>query len=115
MKKNRYFDEEFKRNLIAQIDNGMLTKAQASREYQLAPSLIDRWQQQVHEGTLRARPSAREAQLERELERYKKKVGELSIQVDLLKKLNEVSASMRESSGSIVTGKRSAGSRQDAD
>jgi len=60
--------------------------------------LLDRWQKQIHEGTLRSRPSAREKQLERELDLYKKKVGELSVQVDLLKKLN----------GYVVTGKASA-------
>ena len=108
MKKYRSFDEEFKRDLIARIDSGELTKSQAAREHNLSSSLVDRWQRQIHEGSLRSRPSAREKQLERELDLYKKKVGELSVQVDLLKKLKEVSASMRRSNGYVVTGKVSA-------
>ncbi len=120
MKKYRHFDEEFKREVVARIDSGSMTKAQASREYNLSSSLIDRWQRQIHEGTMRPRPSAREKQLERELEMYKKKVGELSMQVDLLKKLKEASASMvrgttlRRSNGYVVTGKSSAPSGKDA-
>lgn len=108
MKKYRSFDEEFKRDLVAQIDSGAITKAQAAREHNLSSTLIDRWQRQIHDGSLRSRPSLREKQLERELETYKKKVGELSVQVDLLKKVKEASASMRKSNGCVVTGKTSA-------
>lgn len=108
MKKYRSFDEEFKRDLVAQIDSGAITKAQAAREHNLSSTLIDRWRSQIHDGSLRSRPSLREKQLERELEIYKKKVGELSVQVDLLKKVKEASASMRRSNGYVVTGKMSA-------
>ena len=101
----RYFTEEFKRNLIGQVDGGAITQAQASRENSLSPSLLDRWRRQIHDGSLRARPTANEKRLERELEQYKKKVGELTIQIDLLKKISEFSASMRRSNGYVVTGK----------
>lgn len=104
MKKHHRYSEEFKRALIAQIDSGAVTKAAASRENNISTSLIDRWQKQIHEGTLQSRPTARERQLERELDRYKKKVGELTIQNELLKKLNETCASMRRSNGYVVTG-----------
>lgn len=104
MKKYRQFSEEFKRWLIAQIDSGGISKAAACREHEIFPSLLDRWQQQIHDGTLQARPTARERQMERELDRYKKKVGELRIQNELLKKLNETCASMRRLSGYVVTG-----------
>jgi len=105
MKKYRSFVQEFKRDLIARIDSGAMTKAQATREHNISPSQIDRWQKQIHDGTPRSRPSAREKQLERELEAYKKKVGELSVPVDLLKKLNETCASMRRPDEYVVTGK----------
>jgi transposase-like protein len=114
MKKYRHFDEEFKRDLIARIDSGALTGAQACREHNLSPSLVDRWKRQIHEGTLRPRPSAREKQLERELEQYKKKVGEQAVQIDLLKKIKEFSASMRKSNGYVVTGNPTAPSRKGA-
>jgi len=111
-KKYRRHDELFKRDLIARIDSGQITKAQAAREYNLALTLIDRWRRQIHDGSMRHHPSPRERQLERELEIYKKKVGELSVQVDLLKKLKAYSESMRKSNGYVVTGLSSAPSKK---
>ncbi|MBI5637214.1 MAG: transposase [Nitrospinae bacterium] len=70
MKKYRHFDEEFKRDLVARIDSGEITASQACREHNLASSLVDRWKRQIHEGTPRSKPSAREKQLERGLEQY---------------------------------------------
>ena len=113
-KQYRHFDDDFKRNLIARIDSGGLTKGQASRECHLSGSVIDRWQRQIHEGTLRVHPTANEKKLIHELDMYKKKVGELSLQIDLLKKVNETSASMRRSSGYIVTGGNTDRSGKDA-
>lgn len=104
-KKYRNFDDEFRREVISRIDNGEISKSQAAREYAISPSLIDRWRKQIHDGTMRSRVSRREKQLERELEMYKKKVGEQSILIDLLKKINYTSACMRKSSGYVVTGK----------
>jgi transposase-like protein len=104
MKRYRQFTEDFKRSLVAQIDSGAISKAAAARENNISPSLIDRWQQQIHEGRIQSRATARERQLERELDCYKKKVGELTIQNELLKKLNETCASMRRSNGYVVTG-----------
>ena len=51
-------------------------------------------------------PSARERQLMRENDWYKKKVAEQAMEIDLLKKIEEYSARMRKSNGSIVTGRR---------
>jgi len=113
-KQYRHFDDDFKRNLIARIDSGGLTKSQASREHHISGSVIDRWQRQIHEGSLRVHPTANEKKLIHELDMYKKKVGELSLQIDLLKKVNETSASMRRSSGYIVTGGNTDRSGKDA-
>jgi len=114
MKRYRQYSEEFKRELIAQIDSGAVTKAAASRENNISQSLLDRWQKQIHEGTMQSRPTVREKQLERELDRYKKKVGELTIQNELLKKLNETCASMRRSNGYVVTGSTTGPSKRGA-
>jgi hypothetical protein len=59
MKKYRRFTEEFKRSLVPQIDSGAISKAAASRENNISPSLIERWQQQIHEGTMQSRPTVR--------------------------------------------------------
>ena len=104
MKKYRQFSEEFKRSLVAQIESGVISKAAAARENDISPSLINRWQNQICEGRMQSMPTARERQLEKELDHYKKKVGELTIQNELLKKLNKTYPSMRRSCGCVVTG-----------
>ena len=68
MKKYRQFTEDFKRSIVAQIDSGAISKAAAVRENNISPSLIGRWQQQIHDGRMQPRPTGRERQLERELE-----------------------------------------------
>ena len=104
MKKYRQFSEEFKRSLVAQIESGVISKAAAARENDISPSLINRWQNQICEGNMQLRSTARERQLEKELDHYKKKVGELTIQNELLKKLNETYPATRRSCGCVVTG-----------
>ena len=105
MKKYRYFPLEYKQQIIQEIESGLRTRAAIAREEHLSSSLIDRWRKQIREGTMVNHPSARERQLERELDRYKKKVGELTLENDLLKKIDEYCRSMRKSNGSIVTGR----------
>ncbi len=47
MKQYRHFEEDFKRDVVARIDSGAMTKAQVAREHNISSSLIDRWQVSV--------------------------------------------------------------------
>jgi len=114
MKKYRQFTDDFKRGLVAQIDSGVVSKAAAAREHDLSPTLVERWCSQIHQGTLRYKPTKRERQLEKELDQYKKKVGELTMANEHLKKIPEFLASMRKSNGSVVTGLNTAPLRRGA-
>ena len=114
MKKYRSFSNEFKREITALIENGALSIAEASRKHNIAPSLIDRWRKQIRSNTMPDKPTAKEKQLEKELDKYKKKVGELTLQVDLLKKLSSDLALMRKSNGLIITGRKPAESKEAA-
>ena len=114
MKKYRTFSTEFKHGIIAQIDSDTITLAAAAREHNISPSLLDKWRRQIHEGTLRDTPTANEKQLEKELDKYKKKVGELALEVDLLKKLNSDLAHTKKWNGFVVTKKQSNPSCRDA-
>ena len=49
-KRYRSFSSEFKRELVAEIDAGKYTIAEAAREHGISRSLVDRWVRQVHEG-----------------------------------------------------------------
>jgi len=102
-KRYRTYGYQFKKDLVDQIDGGLLSVNQAAREHSITPSLIKRWADQVHEGTLVNKPTAKEKALERDLERYKKKVGELTLANDLLKKTIESSQRMRRLNSCVVT------------
>ena len=85
-KTRRQFTREFKLQVIREIEAGK-TMAQAAREHQLRPNLIARWQKQHGQYAERSfagaghayTESARVAELER-------KVGQLTMEADLLKK-----------------------------
>lgn len=102
-RKYRSYTTEFKQELIARIDSGEIGLFEASREHNIAHSLLERWRKRIHEGTLTERSMSREKQLERELDQYKKKVGELTLQVDLLKKLQRELAEKKRQDGYIIT------------
>ena len=114
MKKYRSFTEDFKRSLVIRIDSGQISKSGAARENDLSPSLIDRWCKQIHEGTLQHHPTKRERQLEKELDQYKKKVGELTMMDEHLKKIPEFLASLRKSDGCVITGLNTVPSKRGA-
>lgn len=112
-KKYRSFSQQFKRELVAQIDAGTISQGQAARENDISPSLICRWMNQVHEGSLIDKPTAREKKLERELEQSKKKIGELTLLVDYLK-IEERSLRMKKLNSCVVTPKPLARSKEPA-
>jgi len=101
----RKFETEFKRQLIAQIEAGHRTIAQAARDHQLSRSLIERWRDQYRNNALIDRPSARERQLEAENEKLRAKVGELVMQMDYLKKLQDWVQRRKNADTSIITAK----------
>jgi transposase-like protein len=113
MKKYRLFPLEYKQRIVQEIESGLKSKATVAREEKIACSLIDRWQKQVREGCLVDHPNARERQLMKENDWYKKKVAEQAMEIDLLKKIDEFSRRMRKSNGLIVTGRSAAELRKD--
>lgn len=101
--KQRRYGNEFKRDLVAQVESGQITQSQAARQHEISPSLIAKWRQQIREGNFIDKPTAREKALEKELEQYKKKVGELTLVVDYFKKTLETSRRMRKLDSSVVS------------
>ena len=101
----RQFQVEFKQQLVAQIETGQLTVAQAARDYQLAHSVVDRWRAQYRNNTLTDMPSARERQLEADNEKLRAKIGELVMQVEHLKKLQTWVQEQRSADTSVITAK----------
>jgi len=110
-RKYRHHTLEYKQKIVQEIENNIRSLSAVCRQESLAMTMVERWRQQAREGTLQDHSTARERQLEKELERYKKKVGELSMEIDLLKKIEEFSLHMRKSNGFIVTGQNTASRR----
>jgi transposase-like protein len=101
----RKFEVDFKRQLVAQIEAGQLTMAQAARDYQLAHSVLERWRAQYRNNTWRDTLSTRERQLEAENQKLKAKIGDLVMQMEHLKKLQTWVQQQRNADTSVITAK----------
>ena len=110
----RQFEADFKRQVIAQIESGQLTAAQAARDYQLAHSVLERWRAQYRDNRLAHAPSARERQLEAENQRLKTKLGDLIMQMEYLKKMQAWVQQQRSADTSAITAKNWDRSRKPA-
>lgn len=110
----RKHSPEFKRQVVDQILSGMKSASQAAREFGVHPSLVHKWVRAFSEGGSQSQTFStddRERQrLQAELNRYKQKVGELTLEIDFLKKFQEEQAAAaarrkQEASSSVITGK----------
>jgi transposase-like protein len=101
----RKFETEFKRQLIAQIEAGQITAQEAARKHQLSRSLIEYWREQYRTNTLVERPSKRERQLEAENEKLKAKIGDLYLQMEHIKILNDWVKRNKNADTSVITAK----------
>ena len=101
----RKYEVEFKRQVVEAIGSGLLRPAEAARKYDLAPSLVDRWREKYQNGTLVDRLTTEDLSVRAENERLKVKVAELTMEVDLLKKLADCERRQKRERSSIVTGR----------
>ena len=101
----RKFEVDFKRELVAQIEAGQLSMAQAARDYQLAHSVLERWRAQYRNNALTDPPSARERQLEAENEKLKAKIGDLVMKMEHLKNCKPGFSSGKNADISVITAK----------
>ena len=101
----RTYEIGFKRQVVEEIESGLMRSSDAARKYEVSPSLIDRWREKYRNGTLVERPSTSDQMLRAENERLKAKVGELAMEVDLLKKLADSERRQRREHSSVVTGR----------
>ena len=99
----RTFDAQFKTRVCQAIQSGAGTISEVCREYQLSRTVVDRWLAAYSGGTLDGRQSAREKELERENEKLRAKVGELTMQVDVLKKVAAWKQRQKSVASSVIT------------
>lgn len=99
----RKFTIGFKQQVVEEIESGLVTKAQAARKYEVSVGVIDRWIWRWREGKLVERPTTEEKALQAENEKLKAKIGELTMQIDLLKKLEAYARQRRKEDTSVIT------------
>lgn len=99
----RTFDTQFKVRVCEAIRSRQKSAAAVCREYQIAQSVLYRWLDAFDAGTLGERTANREQALERENEKLKAKIGELTMQIDVLKKIQEWKQLQRNAASSIIT------------
>ena len=102
-KQRRKFKAGFKQQIIQEVESGLLSVSAASRKYQIAVSVIDRWRRQARHGGLESGPSVRERGLERENRELKEKVAELYLENEHLKKLGDWLRRHRSVNTSVIT------------
>lgn len=102
-KMRRKFEVGFKRQVVEEIEAGLLTTAEAARKHDISQGVIDRWKVKYSDGTLTERPSTEEKRLRAENERLKLKVADLTMQVDLLKKMEDYARRQKSADTSVIT------------
>ena len=102
-KQRRKFETGFKQQIIQEVESGLLSVSAASRKYQIAGSVIDRWRRQARQGGLERSPSVRERGLARENRELKEKLGELYLENEHLKKLGDWLRRQRSVNTSVIT------------
>lgn len=79
--------------VVLDLIRGKTTAADAARQHGLTVAEIEQWKEDfLAQGTeaLRSHPRDREAQWEAEKQRLQAKVGELALEVDVLKKVHRM-------------------------
>ncbi len=102
MAKRRRFSKAFKRQVVEELSGGLFTAAQLIRRYDLSQNLLQGWRKAYESGRLvDAHPESEKDVRIRELER---KVGELTMEIDLLKRAAKFAALQNGEGGSLYSG-----------
>ncbi|HLB59573.1 MAG TPA: transposase [Bdellovibrionota bacterium] len=99
----RKFAIGFKQQVVDEVESGLMTKYEAARKYEISASVIDRWTLKAQAGALIEKPTSEEKALRAENEKLKAKVGELTMLIDVLKKMEAFGRERRKETLSVVT------------
>jgi transposase-like protein len=99
----RTFDPSFKLKVCQRIEVGAQTIPEICKEYQLQRAIVESWFQLFVNGELEKKSGNREQELERELTKLNAKIGELTMQIDALKKLENLKREPRNENSFRIT------------
>jgi transposase-like protein len=87
--KRRRFDPALKARIGLEALKGIKTVSEIARQYAVHPNQVSQWKREVAERlpeVFESGPSAQVAEREAEIERLEQKVGQLTMELDWLKK-----------------------------
>jgi transposase-like protein len=99
----RKFDVSFKIQVCQRLEAGLQSVAEICHDNQLQRTVVEGWLQRYTAGTLAPKATDRQKELEREVEKLKAKVGELTMTIDLLKKVEAWKKQQTSVASSIIT------------
>jgi len=111
----RKFDVSFKTQDCQRIEAGLQTVAEICHENQLQRQMVEGWLSRYVSGKMAPRVTDRQRELERENEKLKAKVGELTMTIDLLKKVELWKKQQTSVGSSIITSRNLAQFQKPAD
>jgi transposase len=117
MARHRSFSFEFKRQLVSDILEGRVGMREMARQHSLWRNLIRLWIEKYEGGQLtdEVADGARIAEYEAKIAALERKVGQLTMEVDLLKKSARREQRPSGENYSIVSGPAPFRSREDAE
>lgn len=86
MKPRRKFPTELKRQVVEEVRNGLISLAEILRKYEIVSSVYYRWEAQYERGKFDNEPT-HEGELLNRIAELERKVGQQSMEIDLLKKI----------------------------
>jgi transposase-like protein len=103
----RSFDVSFKIRVSEAIESGAKTIADICKQYQLQRQIVERWMSQYVSGELQGKGKmvSREAELEREVEKLRSKIGEMTMVIDALKKAERYKDPTKSEGSWMITSK----------
>ena len=113
---NRRFSWQFRVQLCSDIRSGVITRSEAQRKHRLSGQLMTLWLGQFDRGELSQEVAEPTLEDERELTiaALQRKVGELTMRIDLLKKTPRSGLVRSNDPSLIITGPPAARSEGDA-
>jgi len=100
MRMRRSFTKEFKRQIVEEILCGASTIAAVCRQYSIAYPVVSRWKKDYTMGRLDNEPTT-EAGYQEKIAKLERKVGQLTMENDFLKKVSQQVRSQQNKSASI--------------
>jgi len=104
----RVYTNEFKRQVVEEYVDGLASQAQLCRRYELSPTLLREWRRKydagAYDGADRSTPTAREQDLLRRIADLERKVGQLTMENEVLLKRGALPRRPSAASGLLASG-----------